>query len=227
MYPKRVSAATHSDSCHAPQLICEDPPPNRVPDAQRDNSDAPQFFVAMEDGTYHPITVPGGEVPPFVWYEGRFRLVEVAETPPATETLHNLRRDGPNLPGRRRCKKPYTKQYARRASHPIPLDRDPFRLEQVDQLANPRGLIPTVDWFRLHPHAEFRLTRHGKHGPKWFVYTFYAPEPVFARGVGLLGWQLRNLLAEPEFKVGTPLERLTRVFRFLKRQGYFRDPFRE
>lgn len=125
-----------------------------------------------------------------------------------------------------RSKKPYTKQYARRTKRFIPLDRDPVYLESVDRAANPPGLIPTDEWFAQHPNEEFRLTWHGKpHDMQWSTFRFFAPGPRWAPCYEFWAWQLCGLLAEPEFKTGTPRERLKRVFRWLKREGVFRNPF--
>lgn len=143
-----------------------------------------------------------------------------------TELYQTTRQAKGNSSRSLRSKKPYSEQYARRTRHFIPLDRDPFYLESVDRDANPRDLIPTDEWFAQHPNAEFRLVGNRDNTPEWSVFTFYAPEPRWAPGYQFLGTTLRRLLAEPQFKTGTSRERLTRVFRWLKSNGVFVDPFK-
>lgn len=120
--------------------------------------------------------------------------------------------------------KPYTKQYARRAKHFIPLPRDPFYMESVHRSANPEHLISCDEWFAQHPGAEFRLV--ACHWRGWFDFTFYPREPRWAHGYQFFGTNLRDALAMPQFKNGTPRERLTRIFRQLKSNGLFVDPFK-
>jgi hypothetical protein len=142
-----------------------------------------------------------------------------------TEPYQTARRAKGNSSRSPRSKKPYSEQYARRAKHFIPLDRDPFYLESVDRDANPRGLSPTVDWFYANPSAEYRLVATRDRDHRWFAFTFYPRAPRWAGGYTLFATNLRDVLAEPRFKTGTPRERLTRVYRWLKNEGVFVDPF--
>jgi len=100
----------------------------------------------------------------------------------------------------------------RRISHRKCLAHDPYYQSWDYSLRNPRGLVPTADWFRLNPDRACRIV--------WFngVVTFYPRSGGV--GIALLAEQIRHAIAEQNI-TGTPLERLRGVFEWLKRNGAF------
>jgi hypothetical protein len=92
-----------------------------------------------------------------------------------------------------------------------------FYREWLYQQRNPRGLMPSDDWFRANPDAEFRLVARSGSGGKFWNLRFI---PRRGRPCELLAEQMRIILAE-RFPNGTPRERLLQVFDWLKAGGVF------
>ncbi|MCP3386191.1 hypothetical protein NLM31_38005 [Bradyrhizobium sp. CCGUVB4N] len=77
---------------------------------------------------------------------------------------------------------------------------------------NPRYLGPCSDYFAKNPQASVRIVARRRIGRDWVNLTFYGRDgDVFE----LLGEQVANLITGP-LAVGTPLERLTGIYDWVR-----------